>query len=125
MPTVWLAAAPAVPPVVPPAAVVVSPARETLTLPGLPPDDPWVAAGLSFAVNGLGQAYNGDWDKAWWLLGAWGLYPAAWALDAGTGSGTARTLVTVGMLGAKGWACWDAWHGAARHAGQTTGGTSR
>lgn len=125
MPTVWLAAAPAVPPARAPVAVVSSAPREVLELPGLPPDDPRVAAGLSFAVNGLGQAYNGDWDKAWWLLGAWGLYPLAWALDAGTGSGTARTLVTVGMLGAKGWACWDAWHVAARHAQEGVGGTNR
>ncbi|MEB3298202.1 MAG: hypothetical protein VKO21_01795 [Candidatus Sericytochromatia bacterium] len=94
-------------------------------VPGLPPRDPWVAAGLSVAVNGLGQAYNGEWDKAWWLFGAWGLYPLAWALDAGTGSGMARTFVTLGMLGAKGWSAWDGWHVAARQAEETSAGGKR
>ena len=115
---VWLAAPPPLPPV--PAAtsaiVVVSRSSAPFPLDALPPRDPWIASGLSLAVNGLGQIYNGDDEKAWWLLGAWGLFPLAWAWDAQAGTGTARVLVVTGMLGAKAWACWDAWQVAERQA---------
>ena len=80
----------------------------------LPPHDPWIAAGLSLGVNGLGQVYNGDWDRAWWAWAPVLAYPCAWGLDALTGSNAARTTTVIWWTGAKVWSCWDAYHEAAR-----------
>ena len=76
----------------------------------LPPHDPWVAAGLSLGVNGLGQVYNGDWDKAWWAWAPLLAYPVAWGIDALAGSNVARTTTVVWWTGAKVWSSWDAFH---------------
>jgi len=78
----------------------------------LPPHDPWIAAGLSLGVNGLGQIYNDDWDRAWWALAPVLTYPLAWGLDTLTGSNVARTLTVVWWTGAKSWSVWDAFQRA-------------
>jgi len=80
----------------------------------LPPHEPWIAAGLSLGVNGLGQVYNGDLDRAWWAIAPALAYPVAWGVDALTGSNVARTATVVWWTGAKAWSSWDAYHEAER-----------
>lgn len=110
--------APAAP--VPPAStalLVVPDASSSSTLSPLswlPPHEPWIAAGLSLGVNGLGQVYNGDWDRAWWAWAPLLAYPVAWGIDSLAGSNVARTATVVWWTGAKAWSSWDAYHEAER-----------
>lgn len=85
---------------------------EQAVLSGLPPRDPWIAAGLSLAVTGAGQFYNRESPKGWWLFGTLAAYPLAMALDAWTGSGYARASVFSLLVAAKGYSAWDAFHTA-------------
>lgn len=85
-----------------------SPAPEVRFL-GLERGDPRLAAGLSLAVSGLGQYYNGEPEKGNWMLGSLAIFPAAWALDALTGSAYARTFAFVLLATVKGVSVHDAW----------------
>lgn len=80
---------------------------------GLKKHSPWTAAGLSLAVSGLGQYYNDQPDKGNWMLGSLALFPAAWALDALTGTAYARTIAFIALLTVKGVSVQDAWVNAA------------
>lgn len=111
-----------------PAAGAASPEPEALSvaLPleqavfsGLPPRQPWIAAGLSLAVTGSGQFYNRDSTKGWWLFGTLATYPVAMAIDAWTGSGYARVGAFTLMVAAKGYSVWDAFHTASASASAT------
>jgi hypothetical protein len=107
----------AIPPIPVRVTVPIGDASASLTWPllsWLPPHDPWIAAGLSLGVNGLGQVYNGDWDHAWWAIAPALAYPVAWGVDALTGSSVARTATVVWWTGAKAWSSWDAYHEAER-----------
>ena len=89
---------------------------EQAVLSGLPPRQPWLAAGLSVAITGSGQFYNRDSTKGWWLFGTLATYPLAMAIDAWTGSGYARVSAFTLMMAAKGYSAWEAYHSAAASA---------
>ena len=78
----------------------------------LPRHDPMIAMGLSIAVDGAGQFYNGETTKGWWMLGSWLLYPLAWGLDSAFKTGYFRTGALVVELGVKGYSAWDAYQTA-------------
>lgn len=78
----------------------------------LPKHDPMLAMGLSIAVDGAGQFYDGETAKGWWMLGSWLLYPLAWGLDSALGTGYFRTGALVVELGIKGYSAWDAYETA-------------
>lgn len=80
----------------------------------LPPHQPWVAGGLSLALNGTGQFYNHERAKGWWLLVPVLAYPAAWLLDAALGVGYCRFGDAVLILGTKVYSVMDAYQGAER-----------
>jgi len=92
---------------------------EQAVLSGLPPREPWIAAGLSLAITGSGQFYNRDSLKGWWLFGSLATYPVAMAIDAWTGSGYARVGAFTLMMAAKGYSAWDAFHTASASASAT------
>jgi len=92
---------------------------EQAVLSGLPPREPWIAAGLSLAITGSGQFYNRDSAKGWWLFGTLATYPVAMAIDAWTGSGYARVSAFTLMMAAKGYSVWDAYHTASASASAT------
>ncbi|MNR80210.1 hypothetical protein D3C72_109280 [compost metagenome] len=92
---------------------------EQAVLSGLPPREPWIAAGLSLAITGSGQFYNRDSVKGWWLFGTLATYPVAMAIDAWTGSGYARVGAFSLMMAAKGYSAWDAFHTASASASAT------
>jgi hypothetical protein len=92
---------------------------EQAVLSGLPPRQPWIAAGLSLAVTGSGQFYNRDSTQGWWLFGTLATYPVAMAIDAWTGSGYARVGAFTLMMAAKGYSAWDAYHTASASASAT------
>lgn len=92
---------------------------EQAVLSGLPPREPWIAAGLSLAITGSGQFYNRDSVKGWWLFGTLATYPVAMAIDAWTGSGYARVSAFTLMMAAKGYSVWDAYHTASASASAT------
>ena len=92
---------------------------EQAVLAGLPPREPWIAAGLSLAITGSGQFYNRDSVKGWWLFGTLATYPVAMAIDAWTGSGYARVGAFTLMMAAKGYSAWDAFHTASASASAT------
>lgn len=75
----------------------------------LPPHDPRIAAGLSLAVNGTGQFYNGQTAKGWWYLSPVLAYPVAWALDAALGSGYFRAGDALLIIGTKVYSTIDAY----------------
>ena len=84
------------------------------------PRHPWVAALFSFALPGLGQFYNGDLNKAFWLFLAFvliGCFPgvaiAALYVPAVLMLPLLVTIVAL-MLGIWGVAIVDAWRQAAR-----------
>lgn len=86
---------------------------------GLPPREPWIAAGLSLALTGTGQFYNRESVKGWWLFGTLATYPVAMAIDAWTGSGYARVGAFSLMVAAKGYSVWDAFRTAEASASAT------
>ncbi len=92
---------------------------EQAVLSGLPPRQPWLAAGLSVAITGTGQFYNRDSTKGWILFGTLATYPLAMAIDAWTGSGYARVGAFTLMMAAKGYSAWEAYHTAAASASAT------
>ena len=92
---------------------------EQAVLSGLPPRQPWIAAGLSLAVTGSGQFYNRDSTMGWWLFGSLATYPVAMAIDAWTGSGYARVGAFTLMMAAKGYSAWEAFHTASASASAT------
>lgn len=75
----------------------------------LPQKDPRIAAGLSLAVNGTGQFYNGETAKGWWCLAPVLAYPVAWALDAAFGTAYFRTGDALLMIGTKAYSTIDAY----------------
>lgn len=92
---------------------------EQAVLSGLPPREPWIAAGLSVAVTGAGQFYNRDSTRGYWLFGTLATYPLAMAIDAWTGSGYARVGAFTLMMAAKGYSAWEAFHTAQASASAT------
>lgn len=86
---------------------------------GLPPRQPWLAAGLSLALTGTGQFYNRESAKGFWLFGTLATYPLAMALDAWTGTGYARVGAFSLMVAAKGYSVWDAFRTAEASASAT------
>lgn len=92
---------------------------EQAVMAGLPPRQPWLAAGLSVAVTGSGQFYNRNSPMGWWLFGTLATYPVAMAIDAFTGSGYARVGAFTLMMAAKGYSAWEAFHTAAASASAT------
>ncbi|HEY9899425.1 MAG TPA: hypothetical protein V6D00_09610 [Pantanalinema sp.] len=75
----------------------------------LPQKDPRIAAGLSLAVNGTGQFYNGETAKGWWCLAPVLAYPLAWALDGALGSGYFRAGDALVIIGTKAYSALDAY----------------
>lgn len=75
-----------------------------------PAHDPRIAGGLSLAVNGAGQFYNGEDFLGWLLLAPTLAYPIAWGADTLGGSTTWRLADLVLILGAKGYSVWEAYH---------------
>lgn len=78
----------------------------------LPAGEPFIAAGLSLAVNGAGQFYNHQSAKGWWCLAPVLAYPAAWLLDFGLGGAAFRMADAVLIIGTKVYAAWDAYQEA-------------
>jgi signal peptidase I len=84
------------------------------------PRNPWIAALLSLALPGLGQFYNGDLNKAFWLFLGFlliGCFPGVTiaALYVPAALMLPLLLVSVGLtFGLWGVAIVDAWRGAAR-----------
>lgn len=109
-------AEPASPPEPPPE---ISLPLEQAIFAGLPPREPWIAAGLSLAVTGSGQFYNRNSPLGWWLFGTLATYPVAMAVDAWTGSGYARVGAFSLMVAAKGYSVWEAFHTASASASAT------
>ncbi len=89
----------------------------------VPRHNPLIAMGLSLAVNGLGQFYNGDATKGWWMLGSWLVYPAAWGLDSLLQTGYFRTGALLLELGVKGYSAFDAYQSAAAYQRAHPGGS--
>ncbi len=89
----------------------------------IPRHNPLIAMGLSLAVNGLGQFYNGDASKGWWMLGSWLVYPAAWGLDSLLQTGYFRAGALVLELGVKGYSAYDAYQSAAAYRRAHPGGS--
>lgn len=75
----------------------------------LPRHDPRTAALLSMGITGLGQFYNGEPAKGWWMLSPWAIYPLAWGADTYLQTGYFRTGALVLALGVKGYSILDAW----------------
>ncbi|MBO9541967.1 hypothetical protein J7643_15370 [bacterium] len=75
----------------------------------LPQKDPRIAAGLSLAVNGTGQFYNGETAKGWWCLSPVLAYPLAWALDSALGTGYFRAGDALLIIGTKVYSTLDAY----------------
>lgn len=75
----------------------------------LPQKDPRLAAGLSLAVNGTGQFYNGETAKGWWCLAPLLAYPLAWALDGALGTGYFRAGDALIIIGTKAYSAIDAY----------------
>jgi len=84
---------------------------------GLPRENPWVAGGLSIAVNGLGQFYNQEPQKGWAMASGWLLFPVAWVGDGLTQGAALRVFAYTFNMGVKVWSVWDAF----TVAGQGTG----
>lgn len=79
---------------------------------GLPTGNRAVAAGLSLAVNGLGQFYNGDGDKGKLMMAPLLVFPVAYGFDALTGSAYMRIFAFAINLSIKPWSVYDAWQNA-------------
>lgn len=80
---------------------------------GLPTGKPLVAAGLSLAVSGWGQHYNGDAEKGNMMLASLLTFPVAYGLDTLTGGSMMRVFTFVLLTGVKGWSVYDAYQHAA------------
>lgn len=87
-----------------------SPAVRTFL--GLPTGNRAVAAGLSLAVNGLGQFYNGDGDKGKLMMAPLLVFPVAYGFDYLTGSAYMRIFAFAINLSIKPWSVYDAWQNA-------------
>lgn len=83
---------------------------------GLPTGNPAVAVGLSAAVNGLGQHYNGEPEKGNVMLASLLAFPLAWGVDSLTGGATMRVFAYALIAGVKGWSLWDAYQNAPSNA---------
>jgi len=86
----------------------------------MPPRNPWIGALLSLALPGLGQLYNGEFNKALWLFLGFvlaGCFPGVTiaALYVPAVLMLPLLLTSVGLtLGLWGFAIVDGWRGAAR-----------
>jgi len=87
-------------------------AVETRRYMGLETGKPLVAAGLSLAVSGWGQHYNGEPEKGNMMLASLLTFPVAYGLDTLTGGSMMRVFTFVLLTGVKGWSVYDAYHSA-------------
>ncbi|HBN09319.1 MAG TPA: hypothetical protein DD435_11960, partial [Cyanobacteria bacterium UBA8530] len=70
--------------------------------------DPLIASSLSLAFTGAGQWYNGEPEKALWLLSPTAAYPVAWLADSLFDSSLFRVGAFAVLVVAKGYSAWDA-----------------
>jgi hypothetical protein len=74
--------------------------------------DPLIASGLSLALTGAGQWYDGEHEKALWLLAPTAAYPIAWLVDSLFDSSLYRVGTFAVLVAAKGYSVWDAYQTA-------------
>lgn len=82
---------------------------------GLPTGNPFLAGTLSLALNGLGQAYNGEDDKSRLMMGSLLTFPMAYGVDVLTGKAYMRTFSFAIITAVKAWSVWDAMTDAKTH----------
>lgn len=78
----------------------------------LPKHQPWIAASLSLACNGLGQFYNGEPEKGRTMLAGWLTFPLALGVDSLTGGSFVRVFSLGANAVIKIWSVTDAYQRA-------------
>jgi hypothetical protein len=89
-----------------------APSPAVRTFLGLPTGNRAIALGLSLAVNGLGQFYNGDAEKGRLMMAPLLVFPVAYGFDALTGGAYMRIFAYAINLSIKPWSMWDAYQHA-------------